>query len=598
MADSLNNILNTLEALLDATESLRFSAKKSDALELTINKLETTMNELDYRRSERAMNVLKLAKREQEKQIKQGQQTKQMLNIAIVPEQLKNEVDVEVHNERSTKEASMALNAKQGTLFSDEVFPADINEVRETVPTPKAPPIPSQKMRPRTVPTPQNTGNPAATIKVKNKKARRQRNNDGQTELFQRLNELETIAEMVEQAKSKVDKSARINKPDKIQSKTAPIKNKLKQPGTRVAKQVLHPMQKAAAVISAKRVAETKHNDLLIGIDLGTTRTAVMSSRGIQHSFESVVGYAKDLVGQRLLGADYLVGDTVLEKVYLDKKYPLEDGAIKQTGGLDHDAARKLIQHAVTSVQPLEDERICAVIGVPARASQVNKDSLLELASEYIDVAMVVSEPFMVAYGLGELVNSIIVDIGAGTIDFCAMKGHLPAINDQLGRTKAGNSIDALLLSAIKNRHPEVQLTLKDARALKEQYGFVGRPSRTIEVVLQKKGKPTAVDITLDLRRACESIVPELVERLLVMIASFEPRHRSRAMRNIILSGGGSKITGLDQILVTALHEYGKAEVKHVDDIINSGAAGALLLACELPPAYWGEFEYALEYND
>ena len=82
------------------------------------------------------------------------------------------------------------------------------------------------------------------------------------------------------------------------------------------------------------------------------------------------------------------------------------------------------------------------------------------------------------------------------------------------------------------------------------------------------------------------------------MIASFEPRHRSRAMRNIILSGGGSKITGLDQMLVTALHEYGKAEVKHVDDIINSGAAGALLLACELPPAYWGEFEYALEYND
>ena len=41
---------------------------------------------------------------------------------------------------------------------------------------------------------------------------------------------------------------------------------------------------------------------VLLGVDLGTSRTAVMSSRGAKKMVPSVVGYPTDLIGVKLLG--------------------------------------------------------------------------------------------------------------------------------------------------------------------------------------------------------------------------------------------------------------------------------------------------------
>jgi len=335
-----------------------------------------------------------------------------------------------------------------------------------------------------------------------------------------------------------------------------------------------------------------EQNDLLIGIDLGTSHSALVTNEGVKLSFESVVGYPKDLIGVRLLGAGFLVGDEVLDKHYLEHNYPLKDGVIKETGDRSRDAAHKLIGHAVKLAAPKEGDRICGIIGVPANASQNNKELVLGIAKEFMDVSMVVSEPFMVAYGLGQLLNCIVIDIGAGTTDFCAVKGQLPAAEDQFSITKAGNFIDELLMSSIAASYPDAQLNRAVVKSLKEAHSYVGGlkgKKEKIEVTLRREGKPFTADITEEMRLACESIVPEILEHIESLIAGFEPNDQESAIANIILSGGGSRITGLGQMLAENLKEYGKVNVNIIDDIVFSGAEGALRLATDLPPEYWDQ---------
>lgn len=332
-----------------------------------------------------------------------------------------------------------------------------------------------------------------------------------------------------------------------------------------------------------------EQQDLLIGIDLGTSRSAVISSRGTRSAFDSAVGYPKDLIGVRLLGGTHVVGAEALGKSFLDVTFPLEDGVLKETGDVERDAARKLLEHAVSLAAPKESDRVCGIIGVPANASNVNKESLLQLAREVMDIAMVVSEPFLVAYGMEQLVNSIVIDIGAGTTDLCALKGRLPLPDDQFSLTKAGNSIDELLLSSILVDHPQVQVTRALAKKLKEQHSFVGQPPEKVVVHLRSGGKPVTVDITRAMRFACESIASEIVEHTQKLIAGFDPVDQDSAVGNIILAGGGSLIRGLDQMIADGLRDYGSVQVSCVKDVIFAGCEGALKLATELPPQYWGQ---------
>jgi rod shape-determining protein MreB len=330
-------------------------------------------------------------------------------------------------------------------------------------------------------------------------------------------------------------------------------------------------------------------HDLLLGIDLGTSRSAVLSSRGVRTLFDSAVAYPRDLIGVKLLGATHVVGSEALGKNFLEVDFPLKDGVLRQTGDMQQDAARKLIAYAVEEGQPQAGDRVCAIIGVPANASRFNKSVLLELAREHVDVALVVSEPFLVAYQQEKLVNSIVVDIGAGTTDLCGLKGRLPHLDDQASNTKAGDYIDELLMSAIHLRYPGVQLTKALCKQIKEAHGFVGPAEEPVQVRLREEGRPVVVDVTEELGYACQAIVPEILEAIEYLVARFDPADQEETLKNIILAGGGSRIKGLDRMIEERLKAFGEVQVTRVDDIAYAGAEGALKLARELPPDYWGQ---------
>jgi rod shape-determining protein MreB and related proteins len=329
---------------------------------------------------------------------------------------------------------------------------------------------------------------------------------------------------------------------------------------------------------------------LFIGIDLGTSQTAIISNRGDRTLVRSVVGYPKDVIATKLLNSTKVVGEEALEKrSFLDLYYPLEDGVLKEASEQDNQAAKELLEYAIAQVHPQPGDQIYGIIGVPARASVSNKGQLLRIAGDMMELAMVVSEPFMAAYGLNRLTNAIIIDIGAGTIDFCAMKGIIPGQDDQITLLKAGNYIDEMLTSAISESYPDVQITPIIAKKIKEQYGYVGEARQEIVVELRSGGRPQAYDVTSEVGFACESILPDILESLEQLITVFDPEYQGEALQNIILAGGGGHIIGLCQALTDHLQGYGNVEIVRVDDPDFSGAAGALKLATELPPSYWSQ---------
>ncbi len=340
----------------------------------------------------------------------------------------------------------------------------------------------------------------------------------------------------------------------------------------------------------ARRAPKRSGNTLYVGIDLGTSRSAISASNGRRQWTESYVGYPKDFVSQRALGESVLFGADALDnRLSLEVHRPLEHGVIREGTARDEEAVMDLVGHLVELVEPSAAQRIHAAVGVPSEALKVNKVALKDAVAEYAHALMIVSEPFAVAYGQGLLNDSIVIDIGAGTSDLCVMHGTMPADDEQKTILQAGDYIDRQLLELLKEKYPKSSFTLDTVRQLKEQAAFVGDTDEVIEVDIPVEGKLVTHDITEEMRRACEGIMPAVVETTVDLIAKFDPEYQERLRNNIIVAGGGSQIEGLTDYLETAFNEYGPSSVKTVEDPLFAGADGALQLAQDMPEEYWEE---------
>jgi rod shape-determining protein MreB len=200
---------------------------------------------------------------------------------------------------------------------------------------------------------------------------------------------------------------------------------------------------------------------------------------------------------------------------------------------------------------------------------------------------MIVSEPFAVAYGLDALLHSLIIDIGAGTTDFCVMNGRYPHDEDQRTLTHAGDSVDDLLKKSITERFPQATISEHMIRGWKEKHSFVGEAPEKVVVSAPVNGKPTELDITADLKLACESLLPPLVEAMADLISGVEPEYQARVRNNIILSGGTALIRGLGPAFASALDEFGGGKVKVVKDPVFVGSDGGLAIATDAPDSDW-----------
>lgn len=336
-----------------------------------------------------------------------------------------------------------------------------------------------------------------------------------------------------------------------------------------------------------------------VGMDLGTFKTSVASSVGLRDLVYSAVGWPKDPIARTMLGRDVVFGKDIVEhRLALDIVRPFEKGVLKYNSlaaaGVPpaeverhKEAARLLVEHAVALTRPPKGAKVYGVIGAPARASVVNKKVILEAARSAFDAAMIISEPFSIAYGMNRLSDTLVVDIGAGTVDLCPVYGTLPTEEDQVTLPLGGDFIDEHFLRLVRQKYPEAQLSANMAREIKEKYGFVHDVNERAVVTLPVKGKPKPFDLTAPLKEACRMIVAPIVDGLRELIARFDPEFQRRMLQNIVLGGGGSQLKGLDVMIEEALKEYGGGQVRRVGDAVFAGAVGALKLAMGMPPDCW-----------
>lgn len=338
-----------------------------------------------------------------------------------------------------------------------------------------------------------------------------------------------------------------------------------------------------------KPKSEQKQDGVLfVGIDLGTSRSAISSSNGMREWIESYVGWPKDFIAEQVVGKSVLFGAEALQhRLSLDLCRPLERGIIKEGIESSERAVKEIIRYLIDLSKPGSGQKIHAVVGVPGDSLKVNRLAIRKAVAEYVHALMVVSEPFAVAYGMNLLNNALIIDIGAGTIDFCIMHGTIPTEEDQKTILTAGDYIDEQLFNYLIEKHPTSKFNMNMVRQFKEKFSFVRDINEEIRVELPVNGKPVMHDIKDEVRRSCESILPALLETTTEMIARFDPEFQIKIKNNIALAGGGSLIRGIAEYLQDALKEYGPCTVTCVTDPLFAGADGALRLAQDMPSKYW-----------
>ncbi len=336
---------------------------------------------------------------------------------------------------------------------------------------------------------------------------------------------------------------------------------------------------------------------LLVGFDLGTSWTEVMTNRGHRERIRSVVGYPKDMIGIKLLGEPFVVGESAFEmRSYVELRSPLKDGILREFVERDIEVARNFVGHVIGNLIQGGEEEVCVIVGVPARASNTNKDLLRKIFQEFTDVVQLISEPFLVAYSQGTLVNCLVIDIGAGTVDICALKGAMPGEKSQITVNRAGNFVDEKLEALIVETYPGVQTNRYIVCKLKEEHGYVGQPDGQIIADLRADGKPVSYDITEAMGMACEMLLPGITEGVERLIQTVSPEDQETMLQNIFIAGGGSRIKGIDQVIANALRDYGDVGVTCVTDPTFAVSAGALKLASELPPQYWEQLGSVTDY--
>ena len=322
---------------------------------------------------------------------------------------------------------------------------------------------------------------------------------------------------------------------------------------------------------------DDKKRKMYIGLDLGTLNSCVLPKLSKPGSDENhgiwvptVVGYPEDGILAGILpgNSSMLHGDEALaNELHLRLVNPLNDGVIA-----DQEAANSFLKYLRGKVDPEFKREVYCVIGIPAVADAEAKENLKNAAKGAFDGILFIPEPFLAALGMRDearltdptysdpVANSLFVDIGAGTTDFCIVQGYFPKPEDLLSIPFAGNEVDVLLDKAIREEYPEVDVPISMIRKFKESYSYVGESESGARVKVPVDGKPRKIEIGKQVGLACNQLLGEIFDSIKEVIAKASPQSVFGMLQNIVLTGGGSRIRNIDQELQRLLVDDGYEE--------------------------------------
>ncbi|MCM1273445.1 MAG: rod shape-determining protein [Clostridium sp.] len=316
-----------------------------------------------------------------------------------------------------------------------------------------------------------------------------------------------------------------------------------------------------------------------IGIDLGSSNTVVyIKDKGIVVNQPSVIAYevrSKKIVavGNK---AKKMLGKTPEE---IEVVRPIRGGVISDYT-LTERMVKLFVKNAMEKRKIWGRPNICVCVpsGITPVQVRAVEDAVYRTGAKNV---YILEEPFAAAIGAGIEVNSpkgyMVVDIGGGTTDIAIIsKG---GIQIEKSIKAAGEDFDEAIIRYMRKRH-NIQLGNVSAEALKLEIGSVY--PRQKDAVGYAKGKELVRGLPIKLQvksseiiDAVSEIANQIVDGVKITLEQCLPELVADiSEQGILLSGGGSKIYGMDKLI------YDKIGVKamHIESpelLVAKGAGTA-----------------------
>ena len=329
-----------------------------------------------------------------------------------------------------------------------------------------------------------------------------------------------------------------------------------------------------------------------LAIDLGTTNTLVyQKGKGIVLNAPSVVAVNKknkEVVGIGVQ-AKQMLGKTP-ENILAIR--PLKDGVVA-----DFDVTKKMIEHFLRQVQSgktMIGPRL--IIGVPSKATKVEKRALVEIAKEIgARKVALVEEPVAAAVGadlpVSEPVGNMIVDIGGGTSEAAVTSLNGVVISNSI--RIAGDEMDEVIIQYLKEKY-NLFVGEQMAEKIKITLGYMPPPEKEMKMKVRgrdlNKGFPAEIELcSEEMKEILEPVLVPILDMIETTLEQCPPELAGDVMENgIYLTGGGACLKGLDICISKTVN----LSVKKVPEPLQAVALGLgkllddhhLLSAVEVTP--------------
>ena len=290
-----------------------------------------------------------------------------------------------------------------------------------------------------------------------------------------------------------------------------------------------------------------------IGIDLGTANILIyVKGQGIILNEPSVVAIDDDSKKVLAVGSEAreMLGRTP-GKIKAIK--PMKDGVIA-----DFDLTETMLDYFIKKVNGksfFSKPRI--LICCPTNVTTVEKNAIKEAAERTgAKKVFIEEEPKVAAVGVGLDIakpsGSMIIDIGGGTTDIAVLS--LGSIVTSSSVKIAGNTFDNEITKYIKNKY-KLLIGERTAEDIKKKIGTVYGANKKEKMEVQGRNMVTGLPYTItitseEIEEALKESINEIIRNIKQVLENTPPELSADIInKGIVLTGGGSMIDGLDEIL-------------------------------------------------
>jgi len=290
-----------------------------------------------------------------------------------------------------------------------------------------------------------------------------------------------------------------------------------------------------------------------IGIDLGTASILVyIKGKGVVLKEPSVVAIDRDTNRIMAIGeeARLMIGRTPGNIVAIR---PLRQGVIS-----DYTVTEKMLKYFISKAvggKTLRRPRIAVCI--PSGATEVERKAVEDATYQAgAKEVAIIEEPVAAAIGAGidisKACGNMIVDIGGGTTDIAVISLGGPVVSTSI--KVAGDDFDEALVRYMRKKH-NLLIGERTGEDIKIQIGAAFKRPETLTMEVRGRnlvtGLPKTIVVTSDeTLEALQEPTMQIVDSVHGVLERTPPELAADIFdRGIVLTGGGSLLFGLDQLI-------------------------------------------------